>query len=122
LTFLAIQRPGISRYCGVCGKEYLSEEINQLERVSTLDESGESALDGTPNTKGLAQALLEAAMGAEREDRALIPTGGKRVPDTPIAREPIGIMETQSSLASLLFAACDVCVYCGGKFRTDGTV
>jgi hypothetical protein len=26
LTFLAIQAPGISKYCGVCGKKFLSEE------------------------------------------------------------------------------------------------
>ncbi|KAI9764948.1 MAG: hypothetical protein M1840_007973 [Geoglossum simile] len=111
LTFLAIQRPGISKYCGVCGKEYLSEGATQLERVITPDEGGASAPAETPNTKGLAQVLLEVAMGDETEDRALNTAEGEKPPT----------METRPSLASLLFAACDVCVYCGGKFRTDGT-
>ena len=99
----------------------MSEGIIQLEKLSTPDEGGESTQAEVPNTRGLAQALLEAAMEVETEDTAVPPPEGELVPDTPIVREPSGTRETRSSLASLLFAACDVCAYCGGKFCTDGT-
>ncbi|KAH0541476.1 hypothetical protein FGG08_004086 [Glutinoglossum americanum] len=102
----AIQRPGISKYCGVCGKEYLSEGINQLERLSTPDESGENDQNGKSNTGGLAQVLLEAAMEVDAEANPL-PTEGERAPDTPIQEESPNGDDIQPSLASLLLAACD---------------
>ncbi|KAI9780964.1 MAG: hypothetical protein M1839_006403 [Geoglossum umbratile] len=122
LTFLAIQGPRISKYCGVCGKEYLREDIIRLEKVGTLDEGGESAQAGIPNTEGLAKVLLEAAMEVGADDTASLPSKGGRAPDSPIARELSDMRGAESSLASLLFGACDVCVYCGGKFLTDGTI
>jgi hypothetical protein len=106
----------------VCGKEYLSEEITHLEKLSTLDEGEENDQIGTAHTRGLAQVLLEAAMEVETADINVLPPEGKGAPDKTIEEATLGKTETRSSLASLLFAACDVCVYCGGKFCRDGTI
>ncbi|KAH0565429.1 hypothetical protein GP486_001182 [Trichoglossum hirsutum] len=115
-------RPRISKYCGVCGKEYLSEDINQLEEQNTLGKGEGNGQNKIANTRGLAQALLEAAMEVETEERAPLSLEGDGAPDAAIERESASKMERQISLASLLFAACDVCVYCGGKFCRDGTI
>ncbi|KAF2445474.1 hypothetical protein P171DRAFT_520254 [Karstenula rhodostoma CBS 690.94] len=64
ISFVAIQRPRISKACALCRTPYLSEEF----------------------------------VGAQEQD------------------EDGGRMEGEVSLARALFLACDVCVYCGGKF------
>jgi hypothetical protein len=76
LTFLAIQAPGISNFCGICSKQYLSEAY--------LDS------DSTPH------------MNVESDTDSLNDDSERRV-------EP-------PSLARTLFAACETCVYCGGRF------
>lgn len=54
LTFLAIQAPGISKVCGICGKQYLTE--NYLLKEDTFDDcSSESSESPT-----LLQLLLTA--------------------------------------------------------------
>ncbi|KAK8178767.1 transcription factor IIIC subunit delta N-term-domain-containing protein [Phyllosticta citribraziliensis] len=77
LTFLAIQAPGISKLCGICGKRFLSEH-----HALKLD----TVLDDEANGNGQSQA------GAREQER-----------------QPV-------TLVRLLFAACNVCIYCGGKF------
>lgn len=75
ISFLAIQKPRISKYCGLCKTPYLSEEF-----VGAQEEgrgNGAEAVEG----------------GAAEEN-------GARV----------------VSLSKALYAACDVCIYCGGKF------
>ncbi|KAL5447402.1 hypothetical protein PMIN06_007485 [Paraphaeosphaeria minitans] len=64
ISFIAIQRPRISKACALCRTPYLSEEF----------------------------------VGAQEED------------------EEGGRLDGEVSLARALFLACDVCVYCGGKF------
>ncbi|KAK7187472.1 hypothetical protein DPSP01_002588 [Paraphaeosphaeria sporulosa] len=63
ISFVAIQRPRISKACALCRTPYLSEEF----------------------------------VGAQEEDE-------------------LGRVEGEVSLARALFLACDVCIYCGGKF------
>jgi hypothetical protein len=67
LTFLSIQSPGQSRFCGICSKQYLKETVVGNESVIT---------------------------------------------DNPWE----GLNLSAASIARILLAACDVCVYCGGKF------
>lgn len=62
LSLLAIQAPGITKYCGICSTPFLSEEFAQAQE---------------------AQA--------------------------EVSKPPV-------TLARVLFQACDVCIYCGGKF------
>jgi hypothetical protein len=62
LSLLAIQAPGITKYCGICSTPFLSEEFVQAQE----------------------------AVGEETE-------------------HPV-------TLSRVLFQACDVCVFCGGKF------
>jgi hypothetical protein len=100
----------------------LSEEITHLENLSTLDEGEENNQTGITHTRGLAQVLLEAAMEVETADINLLPPEREGAPNKTIEEVSPGKTETRSSLASLLFAACDVCVYCGGKFCRDGTI
>ena len=57
LTFLAIQAPGISKVCGICGKQYLTE--NYLLKEDSLDESGLFAGTAT-ESPSLLQLLLTA--------------------------------------------------------------
>ncbi|KAJ4323152.1 hypothetical protein N0V94_002038 [Neodidymelliopsis sp. IMI 364377] len=62
LSLLAIQAPGITKYCGICNTPFLSEEFVQAQE----------------------------AVGEETE-------------------HPV-------TLSRVLFQACDVCMFCGGKF------
>jgi hypothetical protein len=69
LTLLAVQAPGICKFCDICGKQYL--KATRVESQQTSHSDGD----------------------AEMSD------GDAGVP-----------------LTELLSAACDRCVYCGGKF------
>ncbi|KAF2101639.1 hypothetical protein NA57DRAFT_73079 [Rhizodiscina lignyota] len=69
LTFMTIQAPGITKYCGVCGKPFITEEWVH-----------------------------------------------KVVSESHAKRESANTSSSLPSLALLLLATCDVCLYCGGKF------
>ena len=100
LTFLAIQEPGISKHCGVCGVQYLNEwKLPGLGRLS-VDAGVEMADIVTQN------ANAQADEASELPDDEWVQVSHTKTP----AIEPI------SSLARLLFAAFDHCIYCGGKF------
>ncbi|KAJ4347147.1 uncharacterized protein N0V89_011085 [Didymosphaeria variabile] len=72
LSFLAIQRPRISKACALCKTPYLSDEF-----VWVQEEGREKSIERADSEEGRTQPV---------------------------------------SLARALFAACDVCIYCGGKF------
>ncbi|KAH6644126.1 transcription factor IIIC subunit delta N-term-domain-containing protein [Boeremia exigua] len=63
VSFIAIQAPGITKYCGICSTPVLSEEFVQ-------------------------------AQDSREEAEA----------------------ESEVTLASVLFQACDICIFCGGKY------
>ncbi|TKA63871.1 hypothetical protein B0A49_09297 [Cryomyces minteri] len=99
LTFLAIQAPGVSKFCGLCGIQYLNDSILQ-ENVEI-----------TPAT------LPQPSNGVDKDDQTL---------KDALNAEGSGVERTVSegkqgankiaTLARILFATCDVCVYCGGKY------
>lgn len=62
ISLLAIQAPGITKYCGICNTAYLNEEFVRAQ---------------------------------EAED---------------------GVPDSSYTIARMLFQACDVCIFCGGKF------
>jgi hypothetical protein len=100
LTFLAIQEPGISKHCGVCGVQYLNEwKVPGLGRLN-VDARVEKADIVTQN----ADAQADEVPGLPDDD--WVQVSHTKTPSI----EPI------SSLARLLFAAFDTCIYCGGKF------
>ncbi|KAK5162632.1 hypothetical protein LTR04_003214 [Oleoguttula sp. CCFEE 6159] len=99
LTFLAIQAPGISKFCGLCGIQYLNDSILQedveiapasLSQPSNgIDEDGQTLKDAlNAEDGGVEQIVTEGKQGANKI----------------------------ATLARILFATCDVCVYCGGKY------
>ncbi|KAF2807711.1 uncharacterized protein BDZ99DRAFT_420176 [Mytilinidion resinicola] len=89
LSFLAIQGPNISKFCGICRAQYLKEEYIAREDQASQDRDG---------------------LGGGDE-------GDQELPDAPdVLSASVSGNSKQMSLARILFSACDVCVYCGGKF------
>ncbi|KAF1816035.1 hypothetical protein P152DRAFT_454282 [Eremomyces bilateralis CBS 781.70] len=91
LTFLSIQAPGISKNCSICGLQYLAESfvIGDDSQLITEEPAGNNA----SNTG--------------REDGEASKDTGGNMTDIP---------RKQGTLAEVIFAAFDACVYCGGKF------
>lgn len=85
LTFLAIQEPGVCKFCGICGTAFLKDTY-----------------------------ILESDGGSDRLTRSgsNVETSNET---TEIANDdhprPSGF-----TLSQMLYAAFDVCVYCGGKY------
>ena len=99
LTFLAIQAPRITKSCGICDTVFLSDEfVKAQEGVK----QGKSGTDGRQNGD---------AMQVDGEEA--IPTN-EEAEGHPGTSVQGGVSSV--SLARILFLACDVCIYCGGKF------
>ncbi|KAH7390705.1 transcription factor IIIC subunit delta N-term-domain-containing protein [Pyrenochaeta sp. MPI-SDFR-AT-0127] len=128
LSFLAIQSPGITKYCGLCSTPFLSAEFvaAQEEQVmQTNVSSGGGVLSQTDvagadevGTSG--DAIIHAA---EEEEQAPSSERGieSQCLQTNDGAAGHSIVEEEQklpsvTLASILFLACDVCIYCGGKF------
>ncbi|KAL1646365.1 hypothetical protein SLS58_003325 [Diplodia intermedia] len=112
LTFLAIQAPGISKLCGICGKRYLNEEsVVRTDKLAGADTSQQDVampdVDGGQQGDNLPWA--ETNVTSEGSSKQGAGTGQGQAATVDCGRSPI-------TLARMLFAACDVCIYCGGKF------
>ncbi|KAI9710611.1 MAG: hypothetical protein M1812_007375 [Candelaria pacifica] len=94
LTFLAIQAPGISKYCGLCGIEYLHLDF---------------LLKNDARSLAPAENLDRKNSGAASEAESDAESVGDEAQDTHLAETPV-------SLAQILSASCEICIYCGGKF------
>lgn len=112
LSFLAIQSPGITKYCGICSTPFLSEEFVVAQEVEAKPErtgeqrngeDGDVSMIGTAAGEGSQQANIS-------NDNQIVEIGGDE-----LAAED-GTRELPTTLARVLFLACDVCIYCGGKF------
>jgi hypothetical protein len=103
LTFLAIQEPGFSKRCGVCGVQLLNEwKVPAL--VPTVRDSNVQVMDVAMQDDDGLDGGDDRVYQVPGEDSRQI-SDGKRYMD-----------ELPASLARLLFAAFDTCIYCGGKF------
>jgi len=140
LTFLAIQAPNISKFCGICGKQYLGNGfiLDQESEQNRTEHQGD--VSGTaqgrcmpilysaivPSCSSIGAPLLTLVVCT---DGATLPPKDKSASerlevledidmvDAPVSNEVNGREIRQpTSLARMLSAACDVCVYCGGKF------
>lgn len=100
LTFLAMQKPGMSKSCTLCGMQYIDEyqllgkrgakEPEDIEMTDVRDPQLD-ANGGSGDDKTLRGGWVELSNG-------------------------IYPAEPEKSLSRILFAAFDRCVYCGGDF------
>jgi hypothetical protein len=103
LTFLAIQEPGFSKHCGVCGVQLL----NEWKMPAFVPTARDSDVE-----------IMEVAM----QDDGGIDGGDDRADRAPgedwtqISYKKGTLDELPTSLARVLFAAFNTCIYCGGKF------
>lgn len=96
LTFLTISQPNASKACRICNAQYLNEltlpELSmQLQQDQAVQE-GDRTMDVD---HGSVLTLHEATPPPSRTGKSIEPT---------------------NSLARVLFATCDRCIICGGKF------
>ncbi len=98
LTFLSIQAPRASKFCNICGKQYINEG---KIRYGDLAASGMLEASGDMHNHDGSVANPSASVKGE-----IAQAGGMHG----------GTMQRPACLARMLFAACDMCIYCGGKF------
>lgn len=115
LSFLAIQAPRITKYCGICNTPFLSNEFVLAQEVGSSRSPSIAAVPRpttVANSTGVATELdssadVNVASGPnDREDSARQAAGATEERHR----------ELPNSLARILFFACDVCIYCSGKF------
>ncbi|KAF2027240.1 hypothetical protein EK21DRAFT_72418 [Setomelanomma holmii] len=138
LSFLAIKAPGITKYCGICSTPFLSEEYvlaQEMERrvAFETEQDDVSRTNGRPEDTATIQVRTDEngtdahnnAQESLPDDR---PDGAK--PDQHNGTATVSTVEEgpeavtagktrrtlPTTLTRVLFLACDVCIYCGGKF------
>ena len=89
LSFLAIQEPGISKFCDTCDREYLNEELLLQEDIEVM-----AVLDATTNRDEV----------VESGELHSIESGGSLSEDKG------------DSLIRAMFRSYGVCIFCDGKF------
>lgn len=134
LTFLAIQAPGITKYCGICNTPFLSDEFvaAQERRGGKGNADEDLPLQSVEDAEKVPPEQQERV---QKEGTETICVDGVREeahqdqtqqngPQEPPHRNgatkvPSAKKEGEDSfitLAQVLFLACDVCIYCGGKY------
>jgi hypothetical protein len=139
LSFLAIQAPGITKYCGICSTPFLNEDFVMAQEMEAPPERASSR----PRTNGASSALDNGAPArvhtddddelAQVDGDGNVVMGGTRAEEvteqTEVGKDGQFVQvidedaaaeeerrELPTTLARVLFLACDVCIYCGGKF------
>jgi hypothetical protein len=138
LSFLTIQMPGQTKTCGICKTPFLSEDAvfgendeefpppspgangsgDKARNEESEDESSAS-LDGTQfdGARDRPRRRKEPSTRTEETHEADRPSTSSPSVDTyNITRANTHAQEGLPTLAQILFLACDVCIYCGGKF------
>ncbi|KAE8868787.1 hypothetical protein PTNB73_03840 [Pyrenophora teres f. teres] len=131
LSFLAIQAPGITKYCGICSTPFLSDEFVMAQEyadgkkdgangehviMTGVIETGDAAMRGGRGGDGGNEEQDEVNDGDdedEDEDEDDDSTEDDDDDDDESVEETRDIPVT---LARVLFLGCDACIYCGGKF------
>jgi hypothetical protein len=129
LSSLAIQAPGITKYCGICSTPFLSDEFvmtqeyvdskNILETgddttLTGVAQDGERSQRGEKNSESVNKVNGEGA--TEQEEVEQDTTGDQESDDSEDEDDVYERRELPVTLARVLFLACDACIYCGGKF------
>ncbi|KAH8727867.1 transcription factor IIIC subunit delta N-term-domain-containing protein [Phaeosphaeriaceae sp. PMI808] len=133
LSFLTIQAPAITKYCGICKTPFLSEEFvfaqEADEQTADLQEHhdvhmygdvlGEDVTANLMNDSGNDQVSesRDSEMG-DTFDREYNGTedGQAIVENVEPPATGKGRVQPHITLARVLFLACDMCIYCGSKF------
>jgi len=129
LTFLAIQAPGITKYCGICSTPFLSDEFimaqEDVERNKSVDTGDNTAMTGVTrdgsvsegeeeSSDSLNKVDKEGSSDQERDEQAM--AVDQESNDSDDEDHVYERRELPITLARVLFLACDACIYCGGKF------
>lgn len=103
MSFLAIEEPGISKYCEKCNREFLNEHVlRESEHYPGLLLGPEGA------TSPKDCPFDENEVVIEQQD-----SFGQRA---NVMTKEVGQISKAPSLASMMFDYFDVCPYCNGKF------
>ncbi|KAL5118460.1 hypothetical protein ACEQ8H_003636 [Pleosporales sp. CAS-2024a] len=89
LSLIAIQAPGITKYCGICTTPYLNEEFVAAQELQDGHHDAQHGQNTAPSTTS--HVATQQQQQQEEEERV-------------------------TSFAKILFYSCDACIYCGGKF------
>jgi len=137
LSFLAIQAPGITKYCGICSTPFLSDEFVMAQEYSDgnkvvatkedavmtgVIENGDDDGGENEDTQGMSYADEEgeeSINGHEAEEQNHVHDGNQDEHDDSTEEDDESVQETRDlpvTLARVLFLSCDACIYCGGKF------
>ncbi|KAF1942529.1 hypothetical protein EJ02DRAFT_502786 [Clathrospora elynae] len=141
LSFLTIQSPGITKYCGICSTPFLSDEFVILQECEDQKKSTEGQRDaimtgvfqngdnpeggdhgrtnGVNRQNGDADGEGDAYQERIEEEQAYIngTNGDQSNSDTNAELDDEDDRrELPDTLARVLFLACDACIYCSGKF------
>ncbi|KAF1916260.1 transcription factor IIIC subunit delta N-term-domain-containing protein [Ampelomyces quisqualis] len=121
LSFIAIQAPGITKYCGICNTPFFNEEFIITQQVEETPQSQPcqddvSEMNGTLDSATIAQADVSNVVSA-RPDNDGDPNDAGQTQTAPSPSvDTRSTRELPATFSRLLFHACDVCIYCGGKF------
>jgi hypothetical protein len=143
LSLLAIQAPGITKYCGICSTPFLNEEFvvaQESERrlgctkqrdgeiegnIQTEKDATEIRIrsDGTNGMTGGGDVTMESTPREEGQFQKgqfqsnvaehSLKAGREKPANVTVEEER---REPPLTFARVLFLACDACIYCGGKF------
>ena len=100
----------MSQYCGLCEKQCLSDAICLKEVDEHQQYYGSPGLEDSPQNLGWNGE--PEAQPASNQDVTAATSEEKNLSQN----QTVGSLTEGVSLATLLFRACDVCIYCGGKF------
>jgi hypothetical protein len=128
LSFIAIQAPGITKYCGICSTPFLDDEFvaaqetEEARAVVVVEEGNTAQETGSPDNgtqegvpaNGTADTEGDVSMGDDSVNTVAL--NQENSEGTGQAMNEEKEKEPAVTLAKMLFLACDVCIYCGGKF------
>ncbi|KAI4931521.1 hypothetical protein J4E85_004114 [Alternaria conjuncta] len=123
LTFLAIQAPGITKYCGICSTPFLSDEFimaqEDVERNDSSDAEDNTVMTGVIRNGMVSEEREESSdpLNKMDEEGSSDQAGGDQ--ESNDSDDEVDVYERKEipvTLARVLFLACDACIYCGGKF------
>jgi hypothetical protein len=124
LSFVAIQAPAITKTCGICNTSFLNEEFveaqeeqedgsRQENRHGVRDVVMGSANEGEGGGNVVMGESIDPENSAHSDREEPGPADEVR---NAVADGEDGDRILPVSFARVLFLACDVCIYCGGKF------
>ena len=116
-TFLAIQEPGVSKYCERCGRHFINEEF--LNPTGTAAAAAEGNFeDGIQGEDAMGEAeTADAVAGIEDEEEEKEVGEGSKGEERREEEED----EEPKTLAEDIFTRCSVCIFCGGNFVSEVT-